>query len=80
MTSAASSQLVAPRSAEDEARVAAALDLHFDSVWRALRRLGVHASSADDENREVVASNAELLNFLFKESRDRVSRPAGNDA
>lgn len=53
MTSAASSQLLAPRSAEDEARVAAALEQHFASVWRALRRLGVHAGSADDDAQRV---------------------------
>ena len=47
-TAAAEPALARPRSAEEEARIATALEEHFSSVWRALRRLGVHQSNADD--------------------------------
>lgn len=64
MTSAASSQLVAPRSAEDEARVAAALEQHFASVWRALRRLGVHPSNADDDAQRVFLAFSQRIHEI----------------
>jgi len=50
-----------PRTATDEARVAAALEQHFVSVWRALRRLGVHESSADDEAQRVFLTFSERI-------------------
>ena len=50
-----------PRTATDDARVAAALEQHFVSVWRALRRLGVHESSADDEAQRVFLTFSERI-------------------
>jgi RNA polymerase sigma-70 factor, ECF subfamily len=50
-----------PRSAAREARVATALELHFANVWRALRRLGVHESSADDDAQRVFLAFAQRL-------------------
>jgi RNA polymerase sigma-70 factor, ECF subfamily len=41
------------RSPHDEQRIALALEQHFDSVWRSLRRLGVHESDADDAAQHV---------------------------
>lgn len=37
-----------PESPEDKARLRAMVDLHFDAVWRTLRRLGVAATEMDD--------------------------------
>lgn len=50
-----------PRSATDEARVATALQEHFASVWRSLRRLGVHESSADDDAQRVFLAFARRI-------------------
>lgn len=41
------------RSAADEARLRGIVDAHFAFVWRALRGLGVSASSADDAAQQV---------------------------
>lgn len=48
---------VFPRSRRDgvtpDARVRAAIDAHYDSIWRFLRRLGVRAADAEDAAQKV---------------------------
>jgi RNA polymerase sigma-70 factor, ECF subfamily len=39
---------------DDDARIAAMFDNHFESVWRFLRRLGVPAGDVDDHAQEVM--------------------------
>lgn len=50
-----------PRSEQDERRVALALEQHFATVWRALRRLGVHESNADDAAQHVFLQLAQRI-------------------
>jgi RNA polymerase sigma-70 factor (ECF subfamily) len=52
------------RSAEQEQRLAAALTSHFSTVWRALRRLGVHERNADDAAQHVFMQFAGRLEIV----------------
>lgn len=50
-----------PRSADDDRRIAAALESHFATVWRALRRFGVHEHHADDAAQHVFLQFAQRI-------------------
>lgn len=52
------------RSAEQEQRLAQALASHFASVWRALRRFGVHERNADDAAQHVFLQFASRLDVV----------------
>lgn len=52
------------RSAEQELRLGAALASHFSTVWRALRRFGVHERNADDAAQHVFLQFASRLDIV----------------
>jgi len=52
------------RSAEQEQRLGAALTSHFSTVWRALRRFGVHERNADDAAQHVFMQFAGRLEIV----------------
>jgi RNA polymerase sigma-70 factor (ECF subfamily) len=52
------------RSVEDDRRIALALERHFATVWRALRRLGVHESNADDAAQHVFWQLAQRITIV----------------
>jgi prephenate dehydrogenase len=52
------------RSAEQEQRLGAALASHFSTVWRALRRFGVHERNADDAAQHVFMHFAARLEIV----------------
>jgi RNA polymerase sigma-70 factor, ECF subfamily len=54
----------AHRSLEDERRIASALALHFETVWRSLRRFGVSESLADDAAQRVFLAFADRLSIV----------------
>lgn len=52
------------RSAEQEQRLGTALARHFSTVWRALRRFGVHERNADDAAQHVFLQFASRLDIV----------------
>ena len=53
-----------PRTAQDDERIAHALEQHFATVWRALRRLGVHEGNADDAAQHVFMQLAQRIGIV----------------
>jgi RNA polymerase sigma-70 factor (ECF subfamily) len=52
------------RSREEEQRIASALALHFETVWRSLRRFGIGEGQADDAAQRVFLVFADRLSTV----------------
>jgi RNA polymerase sigma-70 factor, ECF subfamily len=63
-TSTQPSPRVAPPPLQREARLRALVDAHLDTVWRALKRLGVPDAGADDATQEVFIVAARRLDEI----------------
>ncbi len=55
----------------EEARLRALMAVHFDFVWRSLRRLGLSAVDADDGTQEVFLVASRKLSLIVPESERR---------
>jgi RNA polymerase sigma-70 factor, ECF subfamily len=57
-----------PRAAPREARVRRMVEVHFDALWRFMRRLGVDPMDLDDAMQEVIEIAAARLSDIAAES------------